>query len=464
MAIPSVLLLALLTGGLPSEPASPVPVPTQPQVEDAMLAPIPPAPRRVKSWDEALALLRERSMDLRSAEAGVQRAEGRWRQALAALLPNGRAQASVAYDLLNPDTPPLFNPGVGGPPGGPVGGDGGGGPTSPLGTVNATLTQSVVDVGAWRGLSSARAAEAGAVANLHDLRRRLTLGLARTLVATVAAERAAELNRVGLRRALESAALTQRAFELGAGTQLDVVRVSQDVAVARGALVAGDEQLRQAREALGFALGFGQAVGVDPAFNLQGLVEQTRRDCAPLEGLDARPDLVAARAQVESARDSRRQASAGYLPTLGVSSTLFGLTTDPGFGRFVTWNVSAVLAVPLWEGGLREGLVRERAGVEAQAEAALENARRDVELDVARARRGVEVAEALVKAAAESRDLAERTDRLTRRSFEVGRGSSLELVQSGAALRQAELALVLREFELVQARLDAFLTEARCDW
>jgi outer membrane protein TolC len=74
------------------------------------------------------------------------------------------------------------------------------------------------------------------------------------------------------------------------------------------------------------------------------------------------------------------------------------------------------------------------------------------------------VAEALVKTAAESRQLAERTDQLTRRAFEVGRGGSLELVQSGAALRRAELTLALREFELVQARLDAFLTEARCDW
>ena len=84
--------------------------------------------------------------------------------------------------------------------------------------------------------------------------------------------------------------------------------------------------------------------------------------------------------------------------------------------------------------------------------------------EVARARRGVDVAEALVKAAAEARALAEQTDQLTRRSFEIGRSTSLELVQSAAALRQAELALALREFELVQARLDAFLTEARCDW
>ncbi|NTX17079.1 TolC family protein [Myxococcus sp. CA056] len=455
MATSSVLLLALIATSVQSE-LPPVAAPSR--VEDAMLAPVPPAAQQVKTWDEALALVRERSTDLRGVEAGVRRASGRWRQALSVLLPNARVQASVALDVLNPDTPAV-NPGQG-----TGAGVSGRTPTVPLGTVSATLTQSLVDLSAWRGLSSARASEAGAVASLQDVRRRLTLGLAQALVATVAAERAAEINRVGLRRALESEALTQRIFELGAGTPLDVVRVSQDVAVARSVLIAGDEQLRQARESLGLSLGFGHAVGVDPTFNLQGLVEQTRQDCAPLERLDARADVLAARAQVESARDSRRQASTGYLPTLGVSSTLFGLTTDPGFGRFATWNVAAVLSVPLWEGGGREGLVRERTGIEEQSAAALEGAHRDVALEVAQARRGVEVAEALVKTAVESRALAERTDTLTRRSFEVGRGSSLELVQSGAALRQAELNLVLREFERVQARLAAFLTEARCDW
>ncbi|MFY1831408.1 TolC family protein [Myxococcus fulvus] len=417
-----------------------------------MLSPVPPAPRVVKSWGEALAFVRERSTDLRGAEAGVERAGGRFRQALSVLLPNARTQVAVAQDLLNPSLAPGALPGAAGD---------GRTATQPAVTLTTTLTQSVVDLSAWRGLSSAREAEAGAVASLQDLRRRLVLGLAQTLVATVAAERTAEMNRVGLLRALERAALTLRSFELGASNQLDVVRVQQDVAVARGALVAGDEQLRRTREALGLALGFGDSLGVDPSFDLRGLVDDTRRDCAALENLDARADLVAARAQVAAARDSRRQASSGYLPTLGLSSTLLGLTTEPGFGRFSTWSVSAVLSLPLWEGGLREG--RERAGLEKQAEAQLEDTRRDVSVEVARARRSVEVAESLVKTAVESRDLAERTDQLTRRAFEVGRGSSLELVQSGAALREAELNLVLREFQRVQAHLDAFLTEARCN-
>ncbi|RKH50339.1 TolC family protein [Corallococcus llansteffanensis] len=426
-----------------------------------MLTPVPPAQEQVKTWDEALTLVRQRSADLRIAEAGVTRAQGRWRQSLSALLPNARASAGLGVDVLHPDTPSAAGGGVvaGGAtiPGAKV-------PSAPLGTLSATLTQSLVDVSAWRGLSSAKASENASVANLQDTQRRLTQGLADVLVATVAAERAAEINRVGLRQALERAALTQRSFELGAGTQLDVVRVGQDVALARQSLVAGDEQLRRTRESLGLSLGTDHGVGVTPDFNLTGLVEQTRRDCAPVQELGERADLVAARANVEAARESRRQASAGYLPTLGLSSTLFGFTTDPGFGRFATWNVSAVLSVPLWEGGGRSGLVRERAGIEEQNAQVLEATRRGVGVEVSRARRGVEVAEALLKTAAESLELADKTDRLTRRAFEVGRGGSLELVQSGAALRQAQLAVVLREFELVQARLDAFLTEARCDW
>jgi outer membrane protein TolC len=458
-------LTALLVGLIASTALAqaptqlPPPTPFQPKIDDPMLSPLPPAPKQVTSWEEALALVRERSTDLESAQAGVERAEGRWRQALGALLPNARFSACVAVDALNPENAVGCQ--------GPMS-DAAAGPdrklTRPTGSGTVSLTQSVVDVSAWRGLSSAGASQRGAEASLQDVRRRLTLGLSRTLVAVVSAERAAELNRLGLRQALERAALVQRTVELGAATQLDLARTRQDVEVARQSLISGDEQLRRTREALGSALGFDQAAGVKPGFNLQGLVAQTQASCAPLKNVSERPDLLAAQAQLESSRDSRRQATAGYLPTLGLTSNIAALTTEPGPGRVATWSIGAVLSVPIWEGGQRGGLVRERAGVEQQAAATLERTRRDVEFEVARTRRGVEVAEALVKAAAEARSLAEQTDQLTRRSFEIGRSGSLELVQSAAALRQAELALALREFELVQARLDAFLTEARCDW
>lgn len=460
-----VLAIAASAAAAPPQQEAPEPVPApsrfESKIDDPMLAPLPPAHARVDSWEDALAMLRERSTDLRVSEASVQQAEGRWRQALGVLLPNASLNAGVAVDVLNPGSPVI----VGGGSIGSIAGAGSGvTPTVPLLSGSASLTMPLVDLSAWKSVSSASSNERSARASLKDVQRRLTQGLAQAIVATVAAERAAEINRVGLRQALERYALATRSLELGASTRLDAVRVAQDVSVAREALVFGDEQVRRAREALGIALGRDGAVGVGTSLQLDGLVRATQERCAPLDALADRPDLVAAKERLGAAEASRSSTQLGYLPRLGLQSSAFGLTTDPGPGRFTTWNIAAVLSVPLWEGGRRGGMVKEGDALVKQAGETLEQARRDVTVEVAQSRRAVDVAEALLKTATEGRELADDTDRLTRRAFEVGRGSSLELVQSGAALRRAELTEAVREFELVQARLDAFLTEAQCNW
>ena len=429
------------------------PAPYAPPVEDPALAPVE-APRVVlEGWEEAFARLAARSTDERAAAANVERAEGRVRQSLAALLPQARLTAGVAYDLLNPDVAPN---GIG------AGARGAAAPTTPVGTAAVSLAQALVDVGAWKSLDASEAARDASLARLDDVRRRVTQVLARALVAVVGAERRAELNRVGLRLALEEAAMTERTAQLGAATQLDVVRVRQDLELARGTVVAGDEQLRRAREVLGILLGERGEVGVRPGLDLAGLVADARARCPALGSPQERPDLVAARRELDAARAAERAATWGYAPTLGLASTLSAYTTDPGPGRFASWSIAAVLAVPLWEGGLRGGLVREREGAVASAAASLDDATREAATEVDRARRAVGVAERLLVAAAEARSLAEKTDQLTRRSFEIGRATSLELVQTAVALRQADLTLATREYELVQARLDAVLTEATC--
>lgn len=433
----------------------PAPVPFQADVEDPLLVPVAPAEREIKSWDEAIQLARHLSTDERKALANVEQAAGRSQQAMAALLPNVKASASLTLNVLHPTEPPSgVAPNV----------PGTNPPSAPLGSASITASQALVDIAAWRGVSASRAAEDGARLSLRDVRRRMTLAVARSLVSVAAAERVSEMNRLGLRLALERVALTERKLALGAGTQLDVVRVQQDLQLARDAVVSGDEQLRRAREALGLALGLDGGAGISPSFEVEGLVNESHAQCQKLGDIAHRSDLAAARSQVESARKSRLQALAGYYPKLELTTGIFGYTTDPGFGRLGSWNVAAVLSVPIWEGGYRAGLVREREGAELSASESLEQTRRSVSIEVSRARRNVEVAQELLQTAMEARKLAERADELTRRSFEVGKSTSIELVQSASTLRQADVSLAIREFEWVQARLDAFLTEATCDF
>jgi outer membrane protein TolC len=417
-----------------------------------MLVPIPDAQTSIATWQQARQQLTASSTDLLRAEASLHRAEALWRQALSALLPNARMQAGVAFDLLNPDSAPGVAPSIDGRD-----------TTSPVGTASISVSQSIIDVAAWRGRDAAATSRRASEWSLLDIRRRIAQDLAQTLIAVVTAERVAELNRLGLAQALERAGLSQRTFELGRATELDVLRARQDVALARASLISGDEQLRSAREALGVALAVPDQVGVRKDFKLDGLLAELGAQCRALGASELRADEEAAATAVVSARQRTAEAKASRLPTLDLSTTLFAATTDPDVARFGSWSISAVLTVPIWEGGLRDAQIKERQAVEADTQAVAEQTRRNARFEISRARRAVAVAESLVTVAVEARALAERLDTMTRRSFEIGRATSLELVQSAVALRQAELTLALRQFELTQARLDALLTEARCD-
>ena len=75
---------AAVPGAGPDAGLLPAPERFAPTISDPLLTPAPRAKRELSSWDEAQQLLKETSTDERSAQAGVVRAQGEWRQSLAA--------------------------------------------------------------------------------------------------------------------------------------------------------------------------------------------------------------------------------------------------------------------------------------------------------------------------------------------------------------------------------------------
>ncbi|WP_257457932.1 TolC family protein [Archangium lipolyticum] len=430
---------------------------TQPELAEELVT--PPAPKVVLThWDEAVGRLRARSVELRTALAQLELAGAQARLTLSPLLPEVRASLSVQERLAGRSSLLV------------EGGDGnvdvGGGtdesrPTSPLVALRASVVQSVINVPAWQALSAARARERAAGASARDAWRLLVRELARSLVAVVAAERVVELNGTGLAQARERHRLTQEAERLGTGRKLDTLRTGRDLEIARAELLSSVESLRRARDGLGLALGADTEVGVAPGFRLDGLRDELSTLCRPLRG-EPRADLLAASQQVQAAEREVAEARAAYVPTLGVQSSLTAISVDPGVARVSTWNIAAVLEVPIWDGGTRGATERaERANLAVAGEQ-LESVRRTLGVEVARARRGVALAEALRLTARRARDAASQTDTLTQEAFREGVATSLELVQSAEELREAERTLALRELDLVQARVEALMVEAEC--
>lgn len=441
---------------LPAPPApaanSPIAVPPPPEVSDPMLGPVP-APRRIlNSWAEAVAYLRARSTDLKIALDQVLQAEAQTRIALAGPLPSLTSTGLMSHQFLTGSSSIYIS---------------GTGASSSTTTYsgNLALQGTLFNLQQFDLISIDELQEDVTRLSVDDKKRTLALSLANQIVAVVTSERTADINRVGLRVALEQLEITRRKQALGAANGLDVVRAEQNAANARATLVSGDESLREAREALGLALGIPEETGVAQGININDVAQSAMESCRVVNTVDERPDVASARRSLEVAKRSLRNVYYTFLPTLNAQSTLTYFSPAPAFGApDPTWNIQGILSIPWFDGGVRYGNLRNARAAQDIALQNLEALRRTAIIQVEQAQRQLQVAEVSDKVATEQRDLAAKNDQMTQTAYMAGQGTSLELVTASEAHRQAELNLALADFNVVKARLLAILALATCPW
>jgi outer membrane protein TolC len=436
------LTFAILAGA-----AAAMAQPVVPNVSDPMLAPAPHAPVRLGSWEEVLRLIRARSPTYAASAQGIERAEGLSRVALAGVLPNLTAEVGYTHQFRTETVT--------------LGGQNIVTPAPNLFSGQGTVAWNVLSPRALYGVGTARRSVEAARLTFEDARRQIATNAIEALLATLSTARVAELNRVGLRTALERLALTEARLEFGQGTQLDHDRALQDVAAARDQVVGGDESLRQSREALALLLGMEGQVEAPPELDLAGFERAVAQTCRLNQDIEQRPDVAAARVRVEVADRNVDDALLQAAPFLSIVAQ-GGYASEPTLAPGATFAVGATLTFPLYDGGARYGFLRQNRAAANEARAALTETRLAAAVGAARADRAVGVLTASRDLAREQRDLAQRIDQRTRTGYGQGLGTSLDLVTSAQALRAAENRLALLEFQVAQARADALLTNAEC--
>jgi len=441
-------------------------VPPPPPVDDVMLAPVPPPRRVLSSWEEAQQLLLTRSTTWKTALDNVLVAEGQTIVAFAQYLPSlggcaggssapgGCGNATFTHQLL---TRHITQNVVGEQLSNTV-------PIPNTLTASMTLAQDILNFQEFDQIGINELMEKVARMTVSDTKRTLDLGLATQIVSVVTAERSAEINRSGLRVALEQQDIAVRKEALGAATDLDVVRAKQNSANARASLVAGDEALRQAREALGLALGIPEEVGVAPGMNVNGVTDDALRACRAVSSVDERPDITAARENLEVAKRNLRNTYYSFIPVLTGTSSL-GATSVPNAGYpNPTWSIGAALSIPIWDGGIRYGMIKSEKAQADIAAQQLDTLKRQAIIQVEQAQRGISVAQVSYDVAREQRDLAAQNDSMTQAGFMQGKGTSVDLVTASEAHREAEQGLAVAEFNVVKARLAALMALSTCPY
>jgi outer membrane protein TolC len=454
----------------PAQPAKPAPPPAGaadiaaepklPEVDDPMLKPLPPPKNVLQNWRQAVDIARARSSALELSRAEIERAKGQQRQALAASLPTLTGTANVTYHILKGEG--LLIPGAA--------------PSAinttrtfpdPATDWNAALALRIPVFApqAWYDAGTASKVTRVARLNAKETQRVVLGAIATAVVDAVTAERQAEVTRVSLTAALNTYELNRRRAELGAASAFEVVRAEQEVALARAQVVSADELVMRTREALGLALGSSEPWSIRPNIQVDTLASDARNSCRPERNVESRPDIVARRADVEVAERGQGSIDRSFLPTVDALSVL---TYWPNDERSVnrthfTWTIGGVLTWVLYDGGARYG-ARDTYDAEVRiARSNLTQARREATVEVTRSFRAVRVAGANLGVSAQSRDLAAKSARLARIAFMNGTGTSFDLVDTSRRLREAELDLVIKEFELARAKVAALLALASCE-
>ena len=407
-----------------------------------------------QTWGDAelRALVQEglsANQDLSAAQARLDQADALSQQALAAVLPSIGLDASgstgpysslgfqFGADMSNvPDPPDLYSRGSA--------------------KASASLAADIWGKNTLAFRSGRRSVEA-TVQDVRGAMITVAASIANSWYSLVAARQQVAVVQAQLQANQDLLEIVRLRYDRGSASALDVLQQRQQAAATAALLPSVRYQVAVAEHALQVLLGrdpTDPACQPFPALDTLPAVPPLPPLGLPADLLDNRPDLLAARARVESAELSRRSTNRSLLPTLAISGDAGweAITTTESRTQD-TWGLSASLSVPLFAGGsMIAGIKAARAELDAES--------RSYDQSVLQALQEVENALAMEAALAEQqqawetqRNAAAQAFQESRARWQEGLADYLSVLAAMQGLQQAEINVINTHRDRLSARI-----------
>jgi outer membrane protein TolC len=320
---------------------------------------------------------------------------------------------------------------------------------------DAGIAALTVDPRRWVQWSQARENVTVARLGVADVRRQLAVTVGQTYLSVLAQRQVVEANESAVKNAAAHVDYTRTRLAGGGGTLLDFKRATALYDSDRTLLERARFLLVRLQEQLGTLLGESTPIDV---------TAEVRLPEAPLDpgvGLDdalgLRSDLQLSRERLAAAAKVRRQSWADFMPWAVASFEMFYQTPPTQTLPTDGWQLLVTLGIPIYDGGLRYGLVNERRVLERQAGIRLESQLRQVGADVRTALVELERARGALGSAQEAAQTSADVVRLTTVSYRAGLSTNIEVIDAQLAALNADVAAALAENDERQAGLDLLL-------
>jgi TolC family type I secretion outer membrane protein len=338
--------------------------------------------------------------------------------------------------------------------------------------------QTVLDFSRWKTSSSAHASEEAAEYSYRADQEDLVLEVQQAYYNYLKTARLLSVAEENVKVGEEQLKLAEKKLEVGTGVSADVLRAKAQTAADRLAVIDAKKNLDIARQTLNHLMG----LPLDAPLVVEDIDIDEPPAPPPIAdieaAMDARPDLLTRRREVEAAEHSVGAAQAQRYPTIGVQLSytrlMHGLNatydvpidtvgtigtreseTDP----YGSWFAAAQLDLPLFTGGNTKGRINETRAALRAAQETLAESELAARLDVETAMRNAEAAVEAMEVSREGVAAAEEENRLSQGFYTHGLVPILNLVESQAALVEARTSAVnaVYDYWIALASLDRAL-------
>lgn len=218
---------------------------------------------------------------------------------------------------------------------------------------------------------------------------------------------------------------------------IEVLRAKVELQARQQRLIVAED--RFAKDKLALARAIGLPLGQE--YSLTDSMSYVPFAVMPLEeaverAYRARPDYQSAQAKVRSAEATRKAAQAGRLPTIGFNGDYGDIGQRP-WDSHGTFTVTAILRIPIFQGGSVRARVIETDALLRQREAELEDLRGRIFYEVQTAFLDLEAAAEFVQVAESANSLANEQVEQSKDRFRAGVTNNVEVVQAQEALAAA---------------------------
>jgi outer membrane protein TolC len=408
----------------------------------AQVAPGPPIPTpaptsQTLTFDDAVRLALERHPNVERAAQAILRAEALLQSSRSVFLPS--LNGTVTTTILNEARG--FS-----------------------GQVTQPQTQSAFSMqAAFPVLAAARWAQAAQARDQVEIsrigrdetRRQVALAVSQAYLAVIAQHRQVSVNTRALENGRAHLSYASARLQAGAGSRLNELRAAQEASTDEVLLEASLLALRRTQEALGELVVADGPVdaSVEPVFELPGEL--------PATWLSGRVDIRLADAEIAAAERVRRDSWKDWVPNGNAAFTPQYVTPAGLFQPSNTWAAVIQFQLPIFDGGQRRSLAKQRDVVLELARIDRRDLEREIKSDERIARDAVQSTARALESARRAAEQAEEVVRITDVAFRAGATTNLEVIDAQRRARDAETAAAVAEDRARQARLDLLVALGR---